>query len=182
MQLRVIKADGSLEPYFHTKVLGTFYNALALIDDHDIFKAEQYANALTCYLRKHYKHSAVTSSQIHTMIIAMLSDTANHQAAEALSNYRHQRSILRCRIEVMDDLYSEISDSSPQSWQKSKIAKKLIAAGFNPPLARTIASSVEQKILNLQMTRITKSLISQLVELETSAMLRAEAQLQLAPA
>ncbi len=29
MQLKVIKSDGSIEEYLHTKVIGTFGNALA---------------------------------------------------------------------------------------------------------------------------------------------------------
>jgi len=43
MQLKVIKADGTLEEYLHTKVIGTINNALASVDESNVFAAEQFA-------------------------------------------------------------------------------------------------------------------------------------------
>ena len=43
MQLSVIKANGTTEEYLHTKVIGTFNNALALAGKPSVYAAEQFS-------------------------------------------------------------------------------------------------------------------------------------------
>ena len=50
MQLKVIKADGSIEEYLHTKIIGTISNALSASGHDSTFVAEQLAEAITYYL------------------------------------------------------------------------------------------------------------------------------------
>ena len=74
-QLKVIKADGSIEQYLHTKVIGSFSNALDLIGEPNIFAAEQFAEAVTFHLYHNETSSSITSEQIHLMVQAVLNST-----------------------------------------------------------------------------------------------------------
>ncbi|MBW8036464.1 MAG: hypothetical protein FVQ79_12775, partial [Planctomycetes bacterium] len=165
MQLNVIKYDGSTEEYMHTKVIGTFHNALALADESNVFIAEQLADAITFNLYKKGTHH-ITSEEIHLVIEAVLSATDYHEAAMALSEYRNTRKLRRNRIVV-------VNNDEPQSrWDKSIIVSGLVQKnGCDKHVARAIASSVEEKVLNLAMSKVTASLIEHLVHAYTETML-----------
>lgn len=184
MQLKVIKADGHLEEYLHTKVIGTFSNALGLVDDMNIFAAEQFAEAVTFYLYEKRDSQMVTVEEIHLMIQSVLTATGYENAAVALNEHRLNRKLMRNRIEAIDE---ECDDSDSDSmlrvnrWDKSRIVQDLIRIErIEPQIARAIASAVEEKVLNLGMTRIRRTLIRQLVLADTDAMLAAQDQLQMA--
>lgn len=183
MQLKVIKADGQLEEYLHTKVMGTFSNALGLVDDMNIFAAEQFAEAVTFYLYGKRDSHMVTSDEIHLMIQSVLSATGYEHAGVALNEHRLNRKLMRSRIEVLDDEFDDGGESSGlevNRWDKSRIVNDLMRIeSIEPQTARAIASSVEEKVLNLGMTKIRRSLIRQLVLADTDAMLEAQYQLQM---
>ena len=85
MQLKVIKADSSIERYLHTKVIGTLSNALALIDQPNVFAAEQFAEAITFYLYRKRGVVKVASDEIHLMVQSALTATGYENAARALN-------------------------------------------------------------------------------------------------
>jgi hypothetical protein len=177
MQLKVIKADGHLEEYLHTKVIGTFSNALGLVDDMNIFAAEQFAEAVTFYLYEKRDSQMVTVEEIHLMTQSVLTATGYENAAVALNEHRLNRKLARNRIEVIDDSDSD-SMLRVNRWDKSRIAQDLTRIErIEPQIARAIASAVEEKVLNLGMTRIRRTLIVQLVLADTDAMLAAQNQL-----
>jgi hypothetical protein len=176
MQLNVTKADGSVEQYLHTKVLGTISNALSGSDLETSFVAEQLADAITFYLYNKHTDGSVTSSEIYYMIQAMLNATGYDQASLSLNNYHFTRELMRRRVEVVDT-YTQ--NAMPSNWNKSQIASDLIDDGIERATARAIASMVEEKVLKIGMSRVPRSLIKQLVEIETQAMLQAQEQLEI---
>lgn len=181
MHLKVIKADGSVEEYLHTKVIGTFGNALALVDDANIFAAEQFAEAVTFYLYKKRQTLRVTSEEIHLMMQAVLSATGYEHAASALNEHRLNRKLRRNRVEVVDgEIYDPLTPESGSSrWDKAKIVRCLVKhRKIDRQIARAIASGVEEKALNLNMAKVPGSLVEQLVLADTDAMLAAQKQLQ----
>lgn len=172
MQLNVIKYDGSTEEYMHTKVIGSFHNAMALDDESNVFIAEQLADAVTFNLYKKDKHH-ITTDEIHLTIETVLSATGHHNAGITLSQYRNTRKLKRNRIVVIN------SNESPSKWDKSIIVSDLInRIGYDRYLARAIASSVEEKVLNLAMSKVSTSLIENLVIADTETMLLAQEQLE----
>jgi len=178
MRVRVVKTDGTAEPYLHTKVLGTFHHALSAAGEANLYAAEQMAQAVTYYLHSSPAARAVSSDEIHLMIQAVLQDTGHRAAAEALNQHRIQRKLLRRRIEVIED--SSAEEPSSSAWNKSEIVDYLIRRyHLNRSLARVIAGQVEEKVFRMEVFRIRKGLIRQLVENETEAMLRAEEQLNI---
>ncbi|MHC4572608.1 MAG: hypothetical protein ACYS76_00505 [Planctomycetota bacterium] len=191
MQLRVIKADGSIEQYLHTKVIGTISNALAQIDQADISIAEQLAEVVTYFLYHKQKPLVVTSNEILSIIQAALTTTGYEEAATVLSEHHFQRKLKRSRIEVVavdieqlsdaDLLAKEVGSDNRCRWDKSVIVKDLVTKyDFCRQTARTVASMVEEKILSLGITHVPASLIKQLVLGDAAAVLRAERQLQTA--
>lgn len=174
MQLSVVKTDGSTEQYMYTKVIGTFSNALAHLDEPDLFAAEQFAETITFYLYQTNNTAAITSAEIHMMVLSVLKSTGHENAAKALDEHHLTRKLKRKRIEVVGD----DSDESICRWDKSRIVEDLVEEKkLSRQTARMIASAVEQKALNIGMTRIRRSLIKQLVIADMETILRAENQL-----
>lgn len=188
-QIKVIKADGSLEEYLHTKIIGTVSNALAGVGAPDICVAEQLADVVTYFLYHKKKPRTVTSGEIFSIVKAALTATGYEEAAVALSEYHCRRKLKRCRIEVISvDIYEqsdaevlcEAKEFGPRSrWDKSRVVSDLVTRhNVCRQTARAIASMVEEKIFNMGLTLVPSSLIKQLVLGDTATLLRAQRQLQ----
>ena len=190
-QLKVLKADGSIEEYIHTKVIGTISSALSKIGRSDVYIAEQFADVVTYYLYQQQDTNTVSSGEIFSIIIAVLTETGYTDAAEVLSEYHFRRKFKRLRTEVLSIDIQGITDAQliaeteqpngGSQWDKSIIINKLIREyDFNTPTARMIASMVEGRIFNMEITTVPTSLIKQIVLSETAVVLRAQRQLQTA--
>jgi len=188
MQLKVIKSDGSAESYFHTKVVGTISNALARANYGDISFAEHLSEVVTYYLYNRDGLRAVSSSEIFSIILALLTDTGHEDAAVELSDYHFKRKLQRSRTEVApgelhqlrdaERLY-ELDHSLRSRWDKSRIVRDLISqAEIGRQAARAVASNVEEKIFGTGLTVVPTGLIKQFVFNEAAAILRAQKQLQ----
>jgi len=189
MQLKVIKADGTVEQYLHTKVIGTISNALGSNGRPDTYVAEELAEVVTYYLYNRQNRRSATSSEILSIIKAVLSATSYEDAAVALSEHHFERRLKRSRIEVASIDIEELADAEKlcttehldgrSRWEKSRIVKDLVEKhGVSRQPARTIASMVEEKIFNMGLTLIPASLVKQLVLSDAAAVLRAQRQLQ----
>ncbi|MHC4394746.1 MAG: hypothetical protein ACYS1A_03755 [Planctomycetota bacterium] len=189
IQLKVIKADGSVEEYLHTKVMGAISNALDSVGQTDICIAESLAEVVTYYLYHNQKNLTVTSSEILSVIKATLAATNNEAAAIALSEHHFERKLRRSRIEVVSIDIRELADAEVlckseelgdrARWDKSRLVTHLVARyDICQQTARMIASMVEEKIFNMGITLVPASLVKQLVLRDTAAILRAQRQLQ----
>lgn len=186
-KIRVIKADGCCEDYLHTKVLSAINNCMTAAGHFDIRLAEEFAQVITYHLYKEKIHT-IRSDQIFVLVKEVLCSTGFEDAAEALSSHQLQRVIRRSRIEVLSDdkknLYANDDLNQDERkingrWNKSRIVSDLVdEAGLERQLARAIASAVEEKVLNLQLRRLSTKLIRQIVISETASMLSAHNQLQ----
>jgi len=189
LRLKVVKADGSVEEYLHTKVMGTISNALAHDGQADIHIAEQLAEVVTYFLYHKKTPRTVTSNEIFSIIKAVLTATSYEDAAIALSEHYFNRKLKRSRVEVVSIDIQKLADAemlygvqqSParSRWDKSRIVNDLVT-NYSVPrqTARTIASMVEEKIFNMGLTLVPANLIKQLVLGDAAALLRAQRQLQ----
>jgi len=189
MQLKVIKTDGSVEQYLHTKIIGTISNALGRTGRPDISVAEELAEVVTFFIYQRQNRRSVTSGEIFSMIKAVLTATGYEEAAVALSEHHFERKLKRSRIEVVSIDVEELADAEllcktdssngRSRWDKSRIVKDLIEKhGVSRQTARMIASMVEEKIFNMGLTLVPASLTKQLVLGDAAAVLRAQRQLQ----
>ncbi|MBN1805451.1 MAG: hypothetical protein JW837_09385 [Sedimentisphaerales bacterium] len=190
-QLKVIKADGSLEEYTHTKVMGTINNALCRTGQADVYIAEQLAEVVTYFLYHRQDRRTATSSEILSIIKAALSAVSYDEAAIGLTEHHFQRRLKRSRTEVVSIDIRELADAEqlvyPAAadnrcrWDKSRIIEDLVIKyNLCTATARTIASMVEEKIFNMGINLVPSSLIKQLVLGDTAIVLRAQEQLQTA--
>ena len=189
IQLKVIKADGSVEEYLHTKVMGTISNALDSVGQADISIAEGLAEVVTYYLYHNQKNPALSSGEILSIVKAVLTATNNEKAAIALSEHHFERKLKRSRIEVVSIEIRDLADAevlckSKESgdrarWDKSRIVADLVAKyDICQQTARMIAAMVEEKIFSMGITLVPASLIKQLVLGDTATILSAQRQLQ----
>ena len=193
-QLKIVKADGSVEEYFHTKIIGTINNALGRADEPDVFMAEQFAEVVTYYLYHQQNRRSVTSREIFSIVKAVLTTTGYEDAAEALSEHYFERMLKRSRIEVVSidirelndaELFVRNGESNPEvhrgRWDKSRIINYLVTKHeLCRQTARMVASMVEEKIFNMGISRVPASLVRQLVLRDAATVLQAEQQLQTA--
>jgi hypothetical protein len=184
-KLKVVKADGSVEEYLHTKIIGTISNALSSADHSDVGIAEQLADVVTYYLYYKQNKRCVTTGEIFSAIKIVLAGTRYEDAAETLNEYHYQRKLKRERIEVVPiDISSladaeQLSDCEKTRWDKSVIVSDLMAKyNIARQSARAIAAMVEEKIFSMDISVIPASLIKQLVLNDTALILHAESQFQ----
>jgi hypothetical protein len=189
MQLMVRKTDGSSEDYLHTKVFGVISNALTSVGLPDIDVAEQMAEVVTYYVYHRQNQSAISSSEILSIIKAVLTATGYEEAALQLSEHHYERKLKRSRIEVVSVEVRQLSDADALAgpaqsngrcrWDKSRIIESLMTKyNLHRQTARTIGSMVEEKVFSMGITLVPASLIRQIVLRDTAAVLRAERQLQ----
>jgi transcriptional regulator NrdR family protein len=189
MQLKVIKADGTEEGYLHTKVIAAFVNAFARPEENSTSVAHELAEAVTFYLYSKYGRSKITSSEILSIIQAVLSSTGHDDAAANLAEHHRRRDLLRARVEVTKSDIQKISDALKlqqdmtaqltNRWNKSKIINELVTEyNLDSTTARTVASMVEEKILASGFRTVPSAFIRFLVLLQTQAILSAQQQLQ----
>lgn len=187
-QLRVTKADGSTEPYLHTKVIGAINNALSAAGRSDMAMAEDLADVVTYYLYHRRHQRTVGSSEILSMIKAVLTATGHEGAALALSEHTLDRRLKRVRTEVLavkvhdfedvERLCQDETAAERMPWDKAQIVHDLTECGIPQPTARAIAAMVEERVFNMGLTTVPLSLIKQLVLGETATALRAQRELQ----
>ena len=189
VRLKVVKADGSIEEYLHTKVIGAISNALAYDGQADIHVAEELAEVVTYFLYHRETPRTVTSGEILSIIKAVLTATEYEDAAIVLTEHHFNRKLKRSRTEVVSIDIQQLADAemlygvqqSPRRsrWDKSKIVNDLVTNyDVSRQTARTIASTVEEKIFNMGLTSVPTGLVKQLVLGDTAAFLRAQRQLQ----
>ena len=189
VRLKVVKADGSVEEYLHTKIIGSIGNALAHDGQADIYIAEQLAEVVTYFLYSNKTRRTVTSGEIFSIIKAVLAAAEYEDAALMLTEHHFNRRLKRSRTEVVSVEIKQLADAemfygvqqSPHRsrWDKSKIVDCLVTNyDVSRQTARTIAGMVEEKILNMGLTLVPAGLIKQLVLGDTAAFLQAQRQLQ----
>ena len=187
MQLRVEKCDGSIEIYLHTKVMGSIAAGLSDGGCYEPDLPEQLAEAVTTFLRRRYGSVVVSADEIHSMIVAALSDTGSRSAALALQEHRITRQMMRSRTEVIHWSSAECPDRLDyvsgdltsgcviEPWDKSEIVRDLEAErGLVHTLARAVAGSVEEKVLRMGCRRMSTGQIREMVMCDLFAMRQAE--------
>ena len=186
-QLIVTKADSTCEPYMHTKIIGTIFNALACTAQPDTFMAQNLAEVVTYYIYSSLNEKFIASNLIFSIIKATLASADYQHAAAALEDHHCRRKIRRSRTFVAPVDISRFSDASVLCsgenfssipWEKGTIVSDLMRKQkINRQTARTIASMVEEKIFQMALTLVPTSLINQLVWADTAKVTRAHAQL-----
>ena len=186
MIVRVVKADGGVEEYLHTKVLLCISNALCAVGECDVVRAHQLAETVTAFVYSQRQES-VRSGDILSMLKVVLAETGYDDAAGALSEYHHRRGLARRRTELVEAEVNEPADAEAlrsasaeaRQWSKGLVVEHVMKAyGLEKHAARAVAGRVEEKVLAMGMPKVWSGLVRQVIVAETALMLRAEAYLR----
>jgi hypothetical protein len=182
MIVRVIKADGSVEEYLHTKTLLCISTALSDAQEWDTATAQNLAEVVTTFIYCQ-REEQIASESILAMIELVLVETGYSNAAAALSEHHRRRTLARNRTEVVVAEVRKLSDAeavaagamASRQWSKSRVAEHIQRTyGLQRQPARAAAARTEEKVLAIGMTRVWSGLVRQIALAETAAMLRAE--------
>ena len=176
---KVRKRDGRLVPFDETKIADAIFAAARSVGGEDRLLAEELASAVSFFLAKRFESRIPDIEDIQDMVEKVLIETGHAKTAKAYIIYREKRAQVRQSIKVRKSTRGTGSSTDisllvdPGSrdelvqWDKARIQQALIKeAELDPYDARKIASSVEQKILNSGMNRVSTSLIRELVDNE----------------
>ena len=183
MKLKIIKRDGNSESYIYTKILRTLCGCLEQQQE-GISTAEQIADAFTFYLYSR-DDNVVTTSEIHTMLKIVLSEAGFEKAAEKLHEHHYLRAMKRNRIKVIAAKVEDINDAKifceikqfglHQRWEKYTLIQWLQQkCKLDNIEARAVASTVEEKILNTDISAVTTHFIKELALIEVASLQQAQ--------
>jgi ribonucleoside-triphosphate reductase len=171
----VRKRDGTLQPYQESKIVEAIYKAALAAGHSDRSIAQDLAGAVTLYLERYHGQDTPSSDQIRRMVEKMLLETGHTRIAQMFIQYCEAKRLRQKRAETTS--YPAIfatplkvhtfSKDRTTSWGRQRIVDALVReAGLDQDSAEKIAREVEQKISYLGLTRVSTSLIRDLVNNE----------------
>lgn len=176
----VRKRDGRIVRFNKTKIADAIFAAARAVGGEDRSLAEELAGVVVMFLEKRYGEDAIPGiEEIQDMVEKVLIETGHAKTAKAYILYRQKRAELRERTKVRKEM-AERADSTdihllvdPGSraeyfpWDKRRITQALIKeADLEESEAESIASAVEKRVLDSGLTRISTTLIRELVDNE----------------
>lgn len=179
----VRKRDGRVVAFNEKKIADAIWKAARAQGGKNRQLADELANLVTEYLERRFTGEQVPGIEdIQDLVEKALIETGHARTAKAYILYRRQREDVRNKLKVrrrngQKDRKNESTDMSLMvdteahdelvEWNKYRIAMALQEeAGLDAETADVIASAIEGKVLNSGMTRITTSLIRELVDNE----------------
>jgi len=176
----VTKRDGRVVPFDQKKITGAIFKAAQAVGGNDRVLAEELAGVVTTFLQKNYVGEPPHIEEIQDTVEKVLIETGHARTAKAYILYRDKRARIREALCVrkpvaqtnntttdLSLLVNTESHDEIRQWDKSKVAGALeLEAGLPSELAWQIASDVERRVMASGLTRITTSLIRELVDNE----------------
>jgi len=175
----VKKRDGRVVTFNKRKISDAIFKAAQAVGGEDKLLADELANAVVLFLEKEYKEEVPGIEQIQDVVEKVLIETGHAKTAKAYILYRDKRKKIRDSLKVRKRvkgrsnstdlalLVTPLSKDEILNWDKGRIALALQKeAGISEDVAIEVASSVEKKIFNSGMTRISTALIRELVDNE----------------
>ncbi len=176
---KVKKRDGRLVPFDKSKIANAIFKAAQAVGGDDRVMAEELASTVTMMLEKDHNGRPPSIEEIQDTVEKVLIETGHARTAKAYILYRDRRARIRQSLQVRKPVRrsgnstdiallvgTETRDQLAR-WDKSKIAKALeVEADLAPRTARDIASAVERRVMDSGLTRISTSLVRELVDNE----------------
>ncbi|MBU4304441.1 MAG: anaerobic ribonucleoside-triphosphate reductase [Candidatus Omnitrophica bacterium] len=175
----IVKRDGRTVSFDKQKISDAIFKSAQAVGGEDRLLADELANAVVLYLEKNFQNEVPGIEQIQDIVEKVLIETGHAKTAKAYILYREQRrkirEILKVRKKVksranstdLSLLVTPLAKDEILNWDKGRIALALEKeANITEDLAMEIASSVEKKVFNSGLTRISTALIRELVDNE----------------
>jgi len=175
----VVKRDGRVVPFDESKIADAIFKAAQAVGGDDRVLAEELAAMVTMLLEKDFDDRPPTIEQIQDVVEKVLIEMGHARTGKAYILYRDRRARIRMSLQVRKPvrpkdsstdialLVNTESQDELSEWDKAKIARALeVEADLAPRLARQIAGAVERRVIDSGLTRISTSLIRELVDNE----------------
>jgi len=176
---QVKKRDGRLVPFDKSKIANAIFKAAQAVGGQDKVLADELASMVVMLLERDFEDDPPCIEEIQDVVEKVLIETGHARTAKAYILYRDRRARIRQSLQVRKPVtrpssstdialmvnaegQAELSD-----WDKSMVARALeVEAEVAPELARQIASDVERRVMDSGLTRISTSLVRELVDNE----------------
>jgi ribonucleoside-triphosphate reductase len=175
----VKKRDGRVVPFDVEKITEAVFRAAQAVGGEDRQMARELADVVLTFLEKEFKGDVPGIEDIQDMVEKVLIETGHAKTAKAYILYRDKRARIRRELKVRKqqrngnnttDLSLLVDPGSKDeilTWEKGRIALALEKeAGLSPSLSSEIASSVERRVFDSGLRRISTALIRELVDNE----------------
>jgi len=169
---KVRKRDGRLVDFDETKIADAVFKAACAVGREDRFLADELAGVVTLFLEKQYSGAVPGIEEIQDMVEKVLIETGHARMAKAYILYRDQRARAREHVRVQAEsgkgpIVGSPAQARVSAWSKARIAAALVReADLDERLATMVARSVERKVFDTGVPRITTGAIRSLVEAE----------------
>lgn len=170
--IRVVKRDGSLEPFDFVKLHNCIRNGFQAAGESCGLPTETargLAEAVQTYLEQTAGDRPVHSGQIAELIELVLTETGNTAVGMAIKEHHTIRGLHRKYIRVAERRPRD-GRYVHRKWDKSRISRSLREEhGLERPAARMIAGRVEQLTFNCGLRVVTTGLVSEMTRSELLA-------------
>lgn len=175
----VTKRDSRVVSFDKTKIIDAIFKAAKAAGGEDRQMAEELASVVTLFLRNKFGSNSPSIEEIQDVVEKVLIETGHAKTAKRYILYRERRAEarkdLRVRKKTRHDanstdialMVTPLTKDEILSWDKAKVASALVKeADLDVELANEIASAVETKIVDSNITHISTSLIREIVDNE----------------
>ena len=173
------KREGNIVKFEENKITNAVLSAMIAIGKKNTNTAEKITEYALCILNERYVHGIPQIEEVQDIVEEALIREGLIKVAKAYILYREKRKKIRKALKVrkknkkhknLTDLSLLVSTPSSENifpWNKEKIISALKKeAGLQLNISEKIAKAVEEKIVNLELTEISTSLIRELVDNE----------------
>ncbi len=175
----VRKRDGRVVPFNRKKIAEAIFKAARAVGGDDRPLAEELADVVALFLRKHHGGQTPGIEEIQDMVEKILIETGHAKTAKAYILYRQKRAEMReqavvvrrkqAAVDATDRLLlvegRAVEERMP--WDRRRISEALQReANVSSDVADEIAAIVEKRIMRSGLTRISTSIVRALVDNE----------------
>ena len=183
MQVRVCqvrKRDGRVVSFDASKISEAIYQAARSVGGKDRELADELATAVTEFVNRNFQDTIPTIEDIQDMVEKTLIETGHAKTAKAYILYRNKRAQAREKLRVRKPTRGRTKDPTDMAlmvstgqmdqvlpWNKRKIAEALkTECDLDDVTAHKVAKAVEQRVFASGLTRISTTLVRELVDNE----------------
>ena len=175
----VLKRDGRKAPFNEKKIADAIFRAAQAVGGEDRALAEELADVVAMFLEKKYSGKTPGIEDVQDIVEKILIETGHAKTAKAYILYRDKRTRIResLRVRKQTKQKTDTTDVSllvntetkdeVYPWDKRKIATAMEKEADIPEeIASEIANVVEHRVFASGLTRISTTLIRELVDNE----------------
>ena len=180
---QVKKRDGRIVGFAESKIADAIFKAALAAGGEDRALADELGGVVTLFLEKHYAEAVPGIEDIQDMVEKVLIETGHAKTAKLYILYRERRARARETLQVRRQVRKDVANGDASTdiallveagtheelvaWDRARIAKALaVEADLDEDTAAEVASSVERRVVEGGMGRVSTSLIRALVDNE----------------